>query len=133
MIAYKVLKICECTGTLCSLNAYRSYDNRLIGSSLSYELNIWIHPYIVGSSLYVFRTRNDAYKFIQSLYSFGGKQVWKCEIKNPGYPKFVAKPSCDVRYFWKQKVKHIKLERHLVKEAPKGTVTCSRLKLIERV
>lgn len=98
---------------------------------LVYKPDIWTFPIIKNSHLYCFDSIGEARDFIR--YNLGNAHIFSCYVKNPRYTKWIGNPcnTSQIHAFWETKSKH--LNKHLRYDAPRGTISVSAIKILEKI
>jgi len=96
---------------------------------LEYEVGKWTTPKIKGTKLYCFQTFKDARIFSTTIGWYTA--IFECEAKNIGYPKRIGNIHVLTKFLKSKKNK--KSTEFYSRPAPKGTISCTAIKLIERV
>lgn len=102
---------------------------------VKYTVGKWVKPRVKGTKLFVFDDLTAAKSFLQNRWH--GGFVYKCKIKNPIKPKYIAELA-NIENFWKFKFLHkcipSFIRRFIAKERNiSHTVWAEEVKLIEKV
>lgn len=136
---YKVLTLDPEFG-LISANYSPNVAERLTsGTIIQYTQNIWTHPKLMGSNLFVFEDKESAIDYIDSVKNGMSKKVlYECEVENPSCMGIFDMDyfiSCYNSSFLKKlKAKNNK-EKYRIDytEVPRGTIFCDAIKLTKDI
>lgn len=134
---YKVLDSFTFEGKLVSYimagALYLELNNPLI---VEYREGEWIQPKVIGSRLFVFDSVKSVLAFLGPHYNQYRLEVWEVEAKKAQKEEEIiwwwALPELsanDLRDFWSLEFS----TPDLLDNAPKGTYSCTSLKLIRRL
>lgn len=94
-----------------------------------YKINEWVSPAITGTRLYCFSKPSDAIFFADSSH---GRLVYECEVLYPRKTMSIAYGD-SVEEYWTRRFKKEKYGFGILTNPPRGTYSCSKIKLLERV
>lgn len=116
----------ESNGDLVSVNRNTLFPEEY---RVSYKLNEWASPTIEGTRLYCFKNLKDATFFAESSH---GRYVYECEVLHPRKTISIAHGD-SVEEYWTHRLKKEKYGFGILTSAPRGTYSCSKIKLIKKV
>lgn len=136
---YKVLTLDPEFG-LISANYSPNVAERLTcGTMIQYTQNLWTHPRLMGSNLFVFEDKESAIDYIDSVKNKTSKKVlYECEVKNPSYVGifdtnyFIS--YCNSSFLKKLEAKNNKKKYRIDYDGiPRGTIFCDAIKITNEV
>lgn len=93
---------------------------------VQYKLNEWVKPVMPNTRLFIFDSINDAEWFRHRMGLH--YKVYPCYAKKVARVKKLAAPM-NIVNFWKFKKLHRKIDRYLLTDLPRGTLSCSEVML----
>lgn len=130
MYGFKIVRRID--DKLYSCKASRWYGDTLKYCSIEYKLNEWVIPRLKNTGLYLFSSYKNAFDFYQSNKEYG-EEIYLCKYLESKFPPKIGRYVYDIENMIESIVNDQKLDYFDEKEPPIGTISASKIMLLNKL